>query len=55
MVGNDTLDDMAAEKAGIKVFLLTDNLLNREGKDITRYPRGGFKELCNYINEKMTV
>lgn len=55
MVGNDTLDDMAAEEVGMKVFLLTDNLLNREGKDITRYPRGGFKELLVYINEKMTV
>lgn len=49
MVGNDTLDDMAAEQVGMNVFLLTDNLLNREGKDITRYDRGGFDELEAYI------
>jgi FMN phosphatase YigB (HAD superfamily) len=55
MVGNDTLDDMAAEEAGMKVFLLTDNIVNRENKDLSRYNRGGFRELCNYINEKMTV
>ena len=49
MVGNDTLDDMAAGQGGMNVFLLTDNLLNREDKDITRYDRGGFDELEDYI------
>ena len=55
MVGNDTLDDMEAEEAGMNVFLLTDCLVNRENKDISRYKNGGFDELLTYINEKMTV
>ena len=49
MVGNDVIDDMEAEQVGMKVFLLTDNLLNREGKDIDRYPNGGYAELMKYI------
>ena len=54
MVGNDTLDDMAAERAGMNVFLLTDFLVNRENKDISRYKNGGFDELLAYINEKIS-
>lgn len=49
MVGNDTLDDLAAEKTGMKVFLLTDRLLNREGREITSYPQGSFKDLETYL------
>lgn len=50
MVGNDVSDDMVSEKLGMKVFLLTDNLINKEGADISVYPGGGFKELQNYID-----
>lgn len=51
MVGNDVQEDMeAAEYAGIKGFLMTDYLLNREGKDISGYPQGGFSELQQYID-----
>jgi len=49
MIGNDTLDDMEAEKLGMKVFLLTDNLVNRENKDISKYPRGGYAELKTFL------
>lgn len=45
MVGNDTSDDMSAELAGLKVFLLTDCLINTKGVDITKFDRGSFKEL----------
>ncbi len=45
MVGNDVGDDMVAEKIGMKVFLLTDNLINKQDSDITRWPHGGYKEL----------
>lgn len=50
MVGNDVIDDMEAEQAGMKVFLLTDNLLNREGKDIRHYPQGSYDALLSYIS-----
>ncbi len=49
MVGNDVGDDMAAEKTGMKVFLLTDCLINSKGEDISRYPNGSFDKLMEYI------
>lgn len=50
MVGNDAHEDMIAEKLGIKVFLLTDNLLNPKNLDITKYPKGSFEELFDYLD-----
>ena len=49
MVGNDVDEDMIAGTLGMKVFLLTDCLLNRKNKDISGYPQGGFPELAEYI------
>ena len=49
MVGNDALEDMIAESIGMKVFLLTDCLINKENKDIASYPNGGFEELMDFI------
>ena len=51
MVGNDVSDDMAAQKAGMKVFLLTDCLINKENEDISVYPNGSFAELWKYIEK----
>ncbi len=51
MVGNDVGDDMPAETIGMKVFLLTDCLINKEEKDISVYPHGGFEELFVYLKE----
>lgn len=51
MVGNDVGEDMVAEDLGMRVFLLTDCLINKVGKDINQYPHGGFQELIEYINE----
>jgi len=50
MVGNDAAEDMVAETLGMKVFLLTDCLLNTKNLDITHYPQGGFAELNAYLN-----
>lgn len=50
MVGNDVTEDMVAQKLGIRVFLLTDCLINKGKADITQYPRGSFGELLEYIN-----
>ena len=49
MVGNDAEEDMAAGKAGIRTFLLTNCLINTKGKDISVYPRGGFDQLREFI------
>ena len=45
MVGNDVSEDMIAEKLGMKVFLLTDCLINKEQKDISVYPSCSFEQL----------
>ena len=49
MVGNDVGEDMVAEKLGLKVFLLTDCLINKLGADIDQYPHGSFPELMDFI------
>lgn len=49
MVGNDVGEDMIAETLGMKVFLLTDCLINKDNVDISRYPNGSFPELLDYI------
>lgn len=49
MVGNDVSDDMVAEKLGMKVFLLTDCLINKDNKDISDYPSGSFEQLLECL------
>ncbi len=49
MVGNDVTEDMVAEKTGMQVFLLTDNIANKENKDISQYNKGNFEDLLEYI------
>ena len=49
MVGNDVSEDMVAEKLGMKVFLITDCLLNKNGEDISHYPQGNFEDLLKFI------
>jgi FMN phosphatase YigB (HAD superfamily) len=51
MVGNDVTEDMVADTLGMKVFLITDNLINKENKDISIYPNGNFDDLINYVKE----
>ena len=50
MVGNDVVEDMIAETLGMKVFLLTDCLINRKNEDISKYPHGGFDELKVFLD-----
>lgn len=51
MVGNDVGDDMVVQEMGMKVFLLTDCLINKDEVDIEAFPHGGFEELKRYIDE----
>ncbi len=51
MIGNDATEDTAAEKIGIRVFLLTDCLINNNDVDISAYPNGSFDDLKKYIDE----
>ena len=49
MVGNDTDDDMVAEKLGMKVYLLPKYLINKSDKDISQYNYGTLKTLIMFI------
>ncbi len=49
MVGNDATEDIIAETIGMKVFLLTDCLINKENKDISNYPQGDFIQLLEFV------
>ena len=51
MVGNDVGEDMIAKRLGMKVFLLTDCIINKTNEDISEYPNGGFPELLEFIEE----
>lgn len=51
MVGNDAAEDTPAETLGMKVFLLTDCLINSQNADISRYPQGSFEQLTEYIQQ----
>lgn len=51
MVGNDVGEDMITEKLGMKVFLLTDCIINKSNEDISKYKNGSFDELMKYIEE----
>ena len=49
MVGNDVSEDMVTERLGMKTFLLTDCLINKNGEDISKWPHGGFEELKEFL------
>lgn len=49
MVGNDVQEDMVAAELGMKVFLMTDDLINRDGSDVSHIPQGGFEELFAFM------
>ena len=51
MVGNDVTEDMIAARLGMQVFLLTDCLINKDEKDISVYPNGGFDQLLACLRE----
>lgn len=51
MVGNDAKEDMAAEQVGMRVFLLTNLLINTCNLDISQYPQGDFSELLTFIEK----
>ncbi len=55
MVGNDVDEDMVAETLGMKVFLLTDCLINRRGVDIDRYPHGDMAALAEFLRVELAL
>ncbi len=52
MVGNDACEDVAAQEAGLEVFLLTDCLINSKNADISHIPHGDFDALEAWLETK---
>ena len=50
MVGNDAVEDMVAEKVGMKVFLLTDCLICDEKTNIEYYQKGNFDDFLKFVD-----
>ena len=51
MIGNDVDEDiLAAEKAGVPGFLLTDHVINRQGR-ATGCPGGSYGEMLDYLRK----
>ena len=52
MVGNDVGEDMVpTEKLGMKGFLLTNCLINKEERDINQYAHGDFEALKVHLEK----
>lgn len=55
MIGNDAVEDVAATKIGMKVFLVTDHLLNPTNVDISDIPHGNFDDALEFIKNQLGV
>lgn len=55
MVGNDVGEDMLASTLGMKVFLLPDQLINKNDADISVYPQGDHSALLAYAQASFPI
>ena len=51
MIGNDVEDDMIADQLGMRVFLLTDCLINNKGDDLSEFPHGDLAEMQSFLSK----
>lgn len=51
MVGNDAQEDVTAQSLGIRVFLLTDCLINKKNLDLSPYPHGDMMALQQFLQQ----
>lgn len=49
MIGNDVTEDGIVMELGMRVFLVTDCLINKENKDYSNLPHGDFDALIDFI------
>ena len=52
MVGNDVKEDMSTRELGMRVFLLTPCMINKDEEDISVYPHGDFPELWQFLRNE---
>lgn len=53
MIGNDALEDMVASQLGLKTFLVTDCLNNKNNIDISTYENGSLEDLFQRISNDL--
>lgn len=53
MVGNDAVEDLAAQRVGIPVFLLTPCLINPKERDLSDVPHGDFAALKQELKDRI--
>ena len=53
MVGNDMGEDMIAQKLGLKVFLLTDQLINDDNLPWEHIPHGDMYDLQLFLQDNL--
>lgn len=51
MVGNDTVEDTVAEKLGMKVFLITDCIINHGNESALKWENGDFNAFIDFISK----
>lgn len=49
MVGNDVQEDMSAAELGAQVFLVTDDLINSAGEDVSSFPKGSRQQMLEFF------
>lgn len=54
MVGNNTLDDLAAAKLGVDVYLVTDHLLDPKGRGLEGVAHGTMEEFAAWVDSLAT-
>lgn len=55
MIGNNAVEDTAAAKLGIDVFVVPEFLENPTGADYSAYPQGTLSEAIDYVLNKVSV
>lgn len=51
IIGNDVDEDMCAASLGFDTYLITDCLINKNGKDISAFKNGSFEDFYRFLTE----
>ncbi len=55
MIGNDVQEDLCAAQLGMDVFLVTDDLINATGEDISHWQQGNRQDLLQLLQNLPVV
>ena len=55
MIGNDVAEDLVVSDMGMEVFLVTDNLINRQQQGIDDIPQGSLTDLLDFCHRLEAV